>query len=249
MSFKDHFSRRAAEYSAYRPLYPASLFDYLAQCCPRRQAAWDCACGSGQATVAIAERFASVIATDASRQQVAAAQPHPNVTYRVAPAEHSGIEAGSLDLVTVAQALHWFDLDAFYSEVSRVLKPSGVLAVWTYGILHVEGAATDELVQEFYYDIVGPFWPPERRFVEDGYRSLAFPYAELVAPPFNMEEHWDRSHLLGYMRTWSATARYVDKNELDPVATVEERLIPLWPDASERRKITWPLALRVGRRT
>lgn len=248
MSFKDHFSRRAAEYATYRPLYPAALFDYLAQRCPERQLAWDCACGSGQATLALAERFVSVVATDASQQQVAAATSHPNVTYRVAPAERSGIDSTSLDLVAVAQALHWFNVDAFYSEVQRVLKPSGVLAVWTYGVLHVEGHAIDALVQEFYYDIVGSYWPAERRFVEDGYRSLEFPYPEIPLPSFNMEEHWGRAQLLGYLRTWSATARYVDKNNVDPVAALDERLAPLWPDPGTRRNITWPLALRVGRK-
>ena len=248
MSFKDHFSRLAAQYSAYRPSYPASLFDYLAQCCPQRRSAWDCACGTGQASVALAARFEKVIATDASQQQVAAAVPHTNVTYRVAPAEQSGIESSSLDLVTVAQALHWFNLDAFYGEAQRVLKTSGVLAVWTYGVLHVEDAATDALAQEFYYDVVGPYWPPERRFVEEGYRGLTFPFTELSPPSFNMEQQWERAHLLGYMRTWSATARYVDEKQVDPVAALEERLAPLWPDASSRRKVTWPLALRVGRK-
>ncbi len=249
MSFKDHFSRLAAQYAAYRPSYPASLFDYLAQCCPERRAVWDCACGTGQASVALAERFEKVIATDASQQQVATALPHTNVTYRVAPAEQSGIESSSLDLVTVAQALHWFNLNAFYDEAQRVLKSSGILAVWTYGVLHVEDATTDALVQEFYYDIVGPYWPPERRFVEDGYRGLTFPFAELSPPLFNMEERWERAHLLGYLRTWSATARYVDEKQLDPVAALEERLALLWPEASSRRKVTWPLALRVGRKS
>jgi SAM-dependent methyltransferase len=249
MSFKDHFSRLAAQYSAYRPSYPASLFDYLAQSCPERRAVWDCACGSGQATLALAERFDTVIATDASPQQVGAATPHPNVTYRVARAEDSGIESASLDLVTVAQALHWFDLDAFYGEVQRVLKPSGVIAVWTYGALHVEGSGgTDAIVQEFYHDIVGPYWPPERRYVEEGYRGLAFPFTELSPPAFNMEESWDRARLLGYLRTWSATARYVDDKGVDPVAALEERLMPVWPDAQSARKVTWPLALRVGRK-
>src|SRR5882724_9935319 len=138
MTFKDHFSQRAALYCAFRPAYPPAMFDYLAQLCRERQSAWDCACGNGQATVALAERFEAVIATDASPQQLAAAPSHPNVTYRVARAEESGIESKSLDLVTVAQALHWFDLDSFYAEVQRVLKPSGVLAVWTYGPLHVD---------------------------------------------------------------------------------------------------------------
>jgi len=151
--------------------------------------------------------------------------------------------------VTVAQALHWFDLDPFYAEVQRVLKPSGVLAVWTYGPLQVEGKGIDALFQEFYWSIVGPYWPPERRFVEAGYRGLAFPFAEIAPPSFNMEAHWERAHLLGYLRTWSATARYVDDKGVDPVAVLEERLAPLWVDAHSTRKVTWPLALRVGRKS
>lgn len=249
MSFKDHFSRLAAQYSAFRPAYPPAIFDYLAQLCRDRQSAWDCACGTGQATLALAERFHAVIATDASAQQVAAACTHPNVTYRVAPAQESGIESQSVDLVTVAQALHWFDLDPFYGEVQRVLKPSGVLAVWTYGPLQVDGKGIDALFQEFYWSIVGPYWPPERRFVEAGYRGLAFPFAEIAPPSFNMEAHWERAHLLGYLRTWSATARYVDDKGVDPVAVLEERLAPLWVDAHSTRKVTWPLALRVGRKS
>jgi len=247
MSFKDHFSKLAAEYAAFRPSYPAALFDYLARLPPQQRQVWDCACGTGQASVALADHFESVIATDASPQQVAAATPHSRVTYRVAKAEISGLDAASVDLVTVAQALHWFDLDSFYAEVERVLVPSGVIAVWTYGVLHVEGDAVDALVQEFYYDIVGPYWPPERRWVEEGYRSLAFPFAQITAPPFNMEERWERAHLLGYLRSWSATGRYVTVKGVDPVAELEKRLEPVWTDARKRRTVTWPLAMRVGR--
>ncbi len=246
MSFKDHFSRLAAGYAQFRPSYPPALFDYLASCCAGRHTAWDCACGTGQATLALAERFDSVIATDASPQQVAGAAPHPKVTYRVARAEDSGIDSGSVDLVTVAQALHWFDLDSFYLEARRVLKPSGVVAVWTYGPLHLQGTDVDALVQEFYYEIVGPYWPPERRLVEDGYRTLVFPFAELAPPSFNMEADWERGRLLGYLRTWSATARYVDDKGVDPVAVFEERLAPLWPDVHQTRRVSWPLAIRVG---
>jgi SAM-dependent methyltransferase len=248
MDFKDHFSRLAAQYSEFRPAYPPAIFDYLAQACDERQNAWDCACGNGQATLALAERFEAVIATDASGQQLAVAPARANVTYRVARAEESGIEPSSLDLVTVAQALHWFDLDSFYREVQRVLKPSGVLAVWTYGPLQVEGDEIDALFQEFYRDTVGPYWPPERRLVESGYRDLAFPFAAIQTPPFNMEEQWDRAHLLGYLRTWSATARYVAAQGVDPVVALEERLRPLWVDAYSTRRVTWPLALRVGRK-
>jgi SAM-dependent methyltransferase len=247
MSFKDHFSKLAAEYAAFRPAYPPALFDYLAQLSPQRRMAWDCACGTGQASVALAEHFDSVIATDASQQQIGAAAPHSRVTYRVAKAGDSGLGSKSVDLVTVAQALHWFDLETFYSEVERVLVPSGVIAAWTYGVLHVEGEAVDALIQEFYYDIVGPYWPPERRLVEEGYRSLAFPFAEVSAPPFNMEERWERAHLLGYLRSWSAVARYAQARGVDPVAGLELRLEPVWSDARAIRKVTWPLAMRVGR--
>jgi SAM-dependent methyltransferase len=169
------------------------------------------------------------------------------VTYRVARAEDSGIASESVDLVTVAQALHWFDLDAFYGEVQRVLKPSGVVAVWTYGELQVDGGGVDALVQEFYQDIVGPYWPPERRIVEEGYRGLAFPFAEVSPPPFNMEERWERARLLGYLSTWSATTRYVAAKGVDPIEALEKKMAPLWTDANEVRKITWPVALRVGR--
>jgi SAM-dependent methyltransferase len=248
MGFKDHFSRLAAQYSAFRPAYPPAIFDYLAQLCRERQNAWDCACGTGQATLALAERFKAVIATDASPQQLAAAPAHVNVTYRTARAEESGIESNYVDLVTVAQALHWFDLDPFYGEVQRVLKASGVLAVWTYGPLHVEGHGIDALFHEFYWNTVGPYWPPERRLVEAGYRGLAFPFDEISPPPFNMEERWERAHLLGYLRTWSATARYADDRGADPVEVLEERLRPLWVDAHSTRKVTWPVALRVGRK-
>ena len=247
MSFKDHFSRLAAEYAAFRPTYPPALFEYLAQLCPRRRIVWDCACGTGQASVALAEHFDSVIATDGSQQQIAAAAPHSHVTYRVAKADDSGLDSKSVDLVTVAQALHWFDLDPFYGEVERVLVPSGVFAAWTYGVLHVEGDAVDALIQEFYYDIVGPYWPPERALVEEGYRSLAFPFAEVSVPPFNMEERWERAHLLGYLRSWSAVARYVQARGVDPVAELERRLEPVWSDARAIRTVTWPLAMRVGR--
>jgi SAM-dependent methyltransferase len=249
MSFKDHFSGLAAQYAAFRPTYPPALFDFLARLCSKRQKAWDCACGNGQATGAVAERFAAVIATDASPQQLSAAPPHDNVTYRVARAEDSGIDSASVDLVTVAQALHWFNLDSFYDEAERVLVPHGVIAVWAYGVLHVDGDGVDALVQEFYSDIVGPYWPPERRLVEDGYCGLAFPFTEVPAPSFNMEAKWERAHLLGYLRSGSATGRYVEEQGVDPVAALEQRLAPVWGAAQAVRSVTWPVALRAGYKT
>lgn len=245
-TFNDHFAPVAASYADFRPTYPAELFAWLATLVPRRELAWDCAAGSGQASVDLAEYFARVVATDASRAQIDAAVPHPRIDYRVAPAEASGLAAASVDLVTVAQALHWFDLAGFYAEVRRVLRPGGVLAVWTYGVLSVEGAEVDALVQSFYHDTVGPYWPPERVHVENGYRTLPFPFEEIAAPPFAMEARWLLPQLLGYFRSWSATGRFIAANGHDPVAVLEERLAPLWREG-ETRRVTWPLAQRVGR--
>jgi SAM-dependent methyltransferase len=245
--FSDHFAPVAASYADFRPTYPAALFAWLATLVPRHELAWDCAAGSGQASLDLATHFALVVATDASQAQLDAAPPHPRIEYRVAPAEASGLPDAAVDLVTVAQALHWFDLAGFYAEVRRVLQPGGVLAVWTYGVLTVEGAAVDALVQHFYHDTVGPYWPAERRHVETGYRSLPFPFREIAAPPFAMAARWTLPQLLGYFRSWSATGRFIAATGQDPVAALAERLAPLWGDPQQPRTVTWPLSLRVGR--
>jgi SAM-dependent methyltransferase len=246
-SFKDHFSALASQYAAFRPTYPTALFEYLASLCAGRRQAWDCACGTGQATVGLASCFESVIGTDASPEQLAAATPHPGVTYRVATAEHSGLEPQSVDIVTVAQALHWFDVAAFYREVDRVLRAGGVLAVWSYGVLQVEGAEVDAHIRSFYQDTVGPYWPPERRHVDEGYQRLPFPYPLLTSPgSFNLEVRWSLPRLMGYVRSWSATGRYVERHGVDPVVALEGSLAAVWEDPARERLVRWPLLLRAG---
>ncbi|HEV7715861.1 MAG TPA: class I SAM-dependent methyltransferase, partial [Steroidobacteraceae bacterium] len=239
MKFKDHFSRLASQYAEFRPRYPGALFDFLAKTSPAKTRAWDCACGSGQATLDLAERFDSVIATDASAQQIAEAPPHPRVTYAVAKAEESGLETDSLDLVTVAQSLHWFDRPQFYAEVERVLHKEGVLAVWTYGVPRLNDANLDRVMQTYYWETVGSYWPPERRYVEDGYRSLEFPFAEITGPSLSMREQWTLSQFLGYLRSWSATGRYADDRGEDPVIAVSEQFAPAWGDAQRARGVSW----------
>lgn len=246
-SFRDHFAPVAASYAGFRPTYPQKLFAWLAALVPQHELAWDCAAGSGQASVDLAAFFEHVVATDASQAQIDTAPPHPRIEYRVAPAEASGLAASSVDLITVAQALHWFDLTGFYDEVRRVLRPTGVLAVWTYGVLSVEGAPVDARVQHFYYNTVGPYWPAERAHVENGYRSLPFPFAEIAAPPFSMKASWTLAELLGYFRSWSATGRFITANGADPVVALETELVPLWGAPEQRREVIWPLSLRVGR--
>jgi SAM-dependent methyltransferase len=207
---------------------------------------WDCACGNGQATVELAERFDRVVATDASREQIASAKPQFKVEFRVAPAEESGLLDESVGMVTVAQALHWFDLDRFYAEARRVLKPGGVLAVWAYGINEVEGESVNQLVQDFYSNIVGPYWPPERMLVESGYRTIPFPFAEVTPPSFRMEAQWTLEQLLGYFSTWSATNRFIKATGRNPIEPLMEALSRIWGDASASRLVVWPMSMRIG---
>ncbi len=245
-TFKDHFSAQATDYARFRPNYPEELFAWLAGIAPSRATAWDCGTGSGQAAVGLATHFDSVIATDPSADQLANAQPHPKVSYRNTAAESSGLDAGSIDLLTVAQAIHWFDLDRFYAEAKRVLKPGGVIAVWTYTLLDVE-AGVDALISDFYRNVVGPYWPPERKMVDDRYRSLPFPFDPLTAPDFAISTEWSRGDLLGYLGTWSATRACMRATGSDPLPDLERRLEPLWPDRDLKKMLRWPLHMRVGR--
>jgi ubiquinone/menaquinone biosynthesis C-methylase UbiE len=246
-SFKDHFSQVAGKYADFRPHYPAALFDYLATLVPRNSLVWDCAAGNGQATIDLANRFKRVIATDASQEQIASARPCPNVEYRVARAEQSGLADRSVELITVAQAVHWFDLARFYAEAKRVLKPCGLLAVWAYGINEVEGEAANHVAQEFYSNVVGPYWPPERHLVEEGYRTIPFPFEELSPPVFRMEARWSLQDLLGYYSTWSATNRYIKALGRNPIEPLAKALSEVWPEPDSTRLIVWPLCLRLGR--
>ena len=245
--FNDHFGQVAEQYADFRPHYPAALFDWLGSQCAAHECVWDCGAGSGQAAIPLADYFSSVHATDASASQIAQAYPHPRIHYCVASAEDSGLASNSVDLVTVAQALHWFDLDRFYAEVRRVLKPGGVIAAWSYGMIRVEGAEIDAAVQHFYRHTIGPYWPPERRHVENGYRDLEFPFHLIDPPPLSMRVHWTLDQLLGYLRSWSASARYVSVMGKDPALALSAELLPAWGGPEHRRQVEWPLSIRAGR--
>jgi hypothetical protein len=245
VSFKDHFSGHASDYARFRPRYPAALFDYLASIAPERRCAWDCATGNGQAAVALAQHFGQVIATDASAQQVENAEPHERVAYRVAPAERSGLEDHSVDLVTVAQALHWFDIPAFFDETHRVLARSGAIAIWAYNLMTIS-PEIDRLVLEFYRETTGPFWPPERDIVEAGYRTIAFPFEEIATPEFAMETDWNIEQVLGYLRTWSAAQKFIAARGYDPVDGLGEQMREFWLGPDSRRLVRWPLSVRAG---
>jgi SAM-dependent methyltransferase len=242
-TFKDHFSGTAASYATFRPHYPSALFEFVASLAPGRRVAWDCATGNGQAAVPLAEHFERVIATDASADQIAHATPHPRVEYRVALSDASGIAEGAVDLVTVAQALHWLPLDRFSAEVRRVIAPGGVLAVWCY-TRPLLGGGLDELLIDYYSGELGAYWFPERRLVENGYSTLELPFVDLPTPRFDIEVPLTLAQFAGYMRTWSATLKRAAEVGYDPVTAVEARLRREWGDGTQL--VRWPVHVRAG---
>lgn len=240
---RDYFSKGAANYGNYRPSYPQALFTHLTTLAPSLECAWDCATGSGQAARVLAEHFATVIATDASAAQIERAQCHDRIKYAVATAERSALAPASIDLVTVAQALHWFDLDAFAVETMRVLKPGGAIAAWTYNLLSVI-PAVDTVVKRLYHGPLRPFWPVERRHVESGYRDLALPFRQRSCPDFAMTTQWSVDHLLGYLSTWSALERCIADNGENPLEVIADELRLAW-GATAVRTVSWPLSVRL----
>lgn len=242
--FKDHFSRQASGYARHRPTYPEQLFAFLASLADAHTICWDCATGNGQAAVALAGYFNQVIASDASAEQIAEATAHPKVSYRVATAEHSDLETSSIDLLTVGQAFHWFEQDAFFSEAKRVLRPNGVLALWCYEVCEVSEAC-DAVIDKLYTDIVGEFWPPERALIEQGYDQVRLPGEAIEAPAFDMSLDWTAADMLGYLRTWSAVKRYEAVHGSDPVEQIEALLRAAW--GHDVRRVSWPLKLKISR--
>jgi SAM-dependent methyltransferase len=244
MGFKDHFSLQSAAYSRHRPGYPAELIEWVAAQAPDRALAVDCATGNGQAAVALAEHFTRVVALDGSLSQLSRAVACPRVAYVAATAERLPLGERSVSLVAAAQAAHWFDFERFHAECRRVLVPGGAVALWTYEKFRVD-AGVDALIDHFYTEVVGQDWPPERRYVEEGYRTLPFPWREVESPAFALETDWDLGQVMGYLESWSSVQRHRDRVGRDPLPPLRARLLPAWPE-HERRRLRWPIHLRLG---
>ncbi|MGZ3700866.1 MAG: class I SAM-dependent methyltransferase, partial [Bdellovibrionota bacterium] len=244
MTFRDYFSTQATDYARFRPRYPRALFQHLSEACANHDLAWDCGTGNGQAAVALAPFFKRVVATDPSENQLAEAdRSMANVHYSRAQAEESCLEAASADLITVAQAFHWFDQPRFFREVERVSKPGGLLAVWCYELCNIT-PAVDAVVMELYRDILGPYWDKGRKLVEEGYRNEKFPFTEIEAPRATMGLSWNVADLIGYLGTWSALAKYRREKGSDPRELMIPRLQRAWGDLSKEKTVTWPLPVR-----
>ena len=247
VTFRDHFSAQSPLYAQYRPRYPAALYSWLATLAPSRHRAWDCGTGNGQAASALLEHFGVVVASDASTSQLAQSHRDPGPAYAAMTAESAALASGSMALVTVAQALHWFNTDDFFAEAMRVLEPEGVLAVWSYGLLTIT-PAIDAVIGRINKTTLGDYWPPERAHVDDCYASLVLPMKSIAPPDFVMEEWWPLSRVLGYLRTWSAVLRLSSVAGIDPVEALTPELTRLRGDVEEARLIRWPLATRAGRK-
>jgi len=246
LRFEDHFSGHSDRYAQSRPRYPDEIYAYLASIAPGRSLAWDCGTGNGQAALGLAKHFDGVHATDASAEQIKLAYPHERVSYHVEPAEHVSLSDSSVDLVTVAVAIHWFDFDEFYREVKRVLKPDGILAAWTYNSVEIS-PEIDPLIWHYYGDIVGEYWPERIRYLEERYETLPFPFEEVRPPSFAMEIHWNLIQLAGFLDSWSATQRYKAQKGQHPLERIWDRLAAAWGNENEKRLIRWPLHFRIGR--
>lgn len=244
--FKDHFSSRAADYAAYRPGYPPELASWLASIAPMKGCALDAGCGSGQLALLLAGHFARVIATDPSAQQIASATPHRHIDYSVARAEASGLPDASIDLLTAAQAAHWFDLPAFFAEASRLLKPDGAVVLISYAGMEHRGPI-ESIVEHFRLDVLKDYWPPERAMVENGYRDIVLPFTPITAPDFAIEVSWPLAALIGYLDTWSAVRAMEKRIGRSAFEGVAADLAAAWGDRAICRTIRWPLTILAGR--
>jgi ubiquinone/menaquinone biosynthesis C-methylase UbiE len=244
MSFEDHFSSLANTYARFRPRYPQELFVYLSGLTSEHRLAMDCATGSGQAAAALAQHFQRVAAFDASASQVRLASPGPR--YCVAQAEAIPLASHTVDLLTAAQAVHWFEPEPFYREVRRLLRPGGILAVWGYNYIQVD-PAIDPILDSFIDSLLGPYWSPRMRTLFDHYRSLPFPFSEVQAPEFQIETTWSLDELLGFINSWSAVKTYREAHGRHPLEEIYAELLSAWGDTQQKRIMLWPLYLRVGR--
>ena len=247
MLFKDHFSQQAAGYVKYRPVYPAELFAFLANLPDEKEIAWDCGAGNGQAATGLAPYFRNVLASDASKNQVIHAIRHNKVHFCLMPGENAAIHSRQVDLLVVSQAVHWFQFARFYSEAKRVLKSNGIIAIWSYGLPRIN-RKMNRIVDHLYSEILGSYWPPERKFIDLQYKTIPFPFSEIPAPRFKMRTTWDFNHFIGYLNTWSAVQNFKMKHKMNPVGQIEEKLSECWGIEDKEYSLYWPLYLRVGKK-
>ena len=245
-SARNWFDQGGRAYARFRPEYPRQLATHLASMAPDHSLAVDVGCGNGQLTQLLAPWFDKVVGLDPSADQIANAVPNARIDYRCAPAEQLPLPDASASLITAAQAAHWFDLPSFYREVRRVAMPGAILALVSYGVLRLD-AALDERFQRFYWEEIGPYWPPERKLVDTGYASIEFPFEELAPPAMDIRLEWQLSEFLGYLTTWSAVRSAKEAGREELLMAFANDIAEAWGDPNRRRPIAWPINMRIGR--
>ncbi|TAK56855.1 MAG: class I SAM-dependent methyltransferase [Bacteroidetes bacterium] len=243
---KDLFSQQSELYARYRPTYPQELLTFIISLINERRNAWDCGTGNGQLAVELARYFNTVHATDLSENQIKNAAVRKNIIYKVEPAEKTTFQDGMFDLITVAQAIHWFNFDAFYHEVNRTLKQEGVIAVVGYYLPTID-TAIDTIVHDFYKHTVGAYWDSERRYIDELYRAIPFPFQEIPSPAFQSKQRWKREQLIGFLNSWSAVQHYINRNKKNPVELIVKEINNVWNE-DEFKEVNFPILLRVGRK-
>jgi ubiquinone/menaquinone biosynthesis C-methylase UbiE len=241
---KDNFSDNSGDYAKFRPRYPQALIDRLVELVPAKQNAWDCGTGNGQLAAMLAPFFKTIYATDISMEQMREADRSPNIWYSVQPAESTSFENQQFDLITVAQAIHWFQFEDFYYEVKRTLVPNGIIAVIGYGLIQTE-PTLQKIIDHLYRDIVGPYWDAERRYIDEGYKTIPFRFREISMPTFEMQYQWSADQLIGYINTWSAVKHYIKQAGKNPLKDIEASIRECFNDKATV-SFGFPLLLRVG---
>lgn len=246
--FKDLFSGHAADYAKFRPTYPLELFKYLSSLTKSHQLAWDCGTGNGQAAIELAKLYERVVATDPSEKQIQSATKNPNIHYSVGSASSvPQLKNQSVDLITVAQAFHWFNQAEFFNEVKRVGKPGAVLAFWCYGMMKIT-PEIDQAVLRLYEEVLGPYWEKERKLVDENYQNVSVPFEEVKgAPVFNMNVQWNFEQMIGYLNTWSALQKYQQQNSKNPIEFVYKDLQKSWGPEKGTRPVHWQIGLRLSK--
>jgi len=240
----DNFSTGAQDYAQFRPESPDGIFDFLYSKVNGYGVAWDCGTGNGQVALKLAERFEKVYGTDISNEQLMRAVKRDNIEYRCERTEKTSFPDHSIDIITIGQAIHWFDFDTFYNEVRRVAKHGGLIAAWTYNLMRLT-PAVNKVIGHLYHGITRPYWDKERDYVDANYQTIPFPFEEIIAPQFNIVKHWSMEQLLGYLGTWSGVRHYIEKEKKDPLLLIRNDMEKAW-GAVEKLEVRWPVHVRAG---
>ena len=243
---KDLFSKQAKIYKHYRPKYPQELYEEILRVTEKRDTCWDCGTGNGQVAIELSKHFKKVYATDISERQINYAEPKENINYLCERAEKTSFTNNQFDLITVAQAVHWFDFDEFNKEATRVLKEGGIISIWGYGLLRIE-QSIDRLIDKLYKELRGSYWDPERRHIENEYESVKFDFEEIkIKKELLMEVSWTKEELTGYLNSWSSVQNYISIKGENPVSLIMKEIEKSWKD-NNKKQVVFPVFMKVGR--